>query len=539
MAFVPKPRLSADLLGLGPTPPRRVLLGGVVALSSRVVPGDIVQKALLVLAVAAAAAGAARMMRSFPLHAQLAAATMYAWNPLVYERLALGQLAFVLSYAALPWVVDGALQVRAGRRRAAARTVVAVAAAAVTGPYGGGFALVIAFVLLLAPPFREGNLRARSLAVAGAFLVNLVWIVPAVLTTVPTTSSALADRLFAARSDSPLGLAGSLLSLGGLWRTDLAPVGRHTVAWIPIFLGILVVAAAGWTLLRRTLPRGSAWALVGLAVAGFVAAGGPSFPLTGAVYRFVAEHVPGGGALRDSQKFVAPIAILLAAAFGAGVARIVAMVPPTDVGWRRAALALVALPVAMVPALGWGLSGTLFTTNYPPSWDQARRVMAADPVDGAILVLPWHLYMPFQWNRGRAVIDPALIGFTRQAVTSDALELGPYRLPPEDPWSRAMDATILDEDAQILPAAEANGFRYVLLLREADWRKYPPRLRTLPPVLDSRELTLWRLASPSPAPEFPVPPAWPIIIGDVIALVTALVALVGTRYSGWHSALVR
>ncbi|HXJ66351.1 MAG TPA: hypothetical protein VNN79_21525, partial [Actinomycetota bacterium] len=382
-------------------------------------------------------------------------------------------------------------------------------------------------------------LRTRALALGGALLVNLVWIVPAALTTIPTTSSALADRLFAARSDSPFGLAGSLLSLGGLWRTDLAPPGRNTWAWVPVFVAILVVAAAGWPVLRKTLPRGSAWALVGLAVGGFLLAGGPSFPVTGPLYRFVAEHAPGGGALRDSQKFIAPLVLLLAPAFGAGVHRIVSAIPASDVGWRRAGLALVALPIALVPALAWGLSGTLFTSRYPAAWDQARRAMTADPVPGAVLVLPWHLYMPFSWNRFRPVIDPALIAFPRRAVTSDALEVGPYRVPPEDPWSRLMDGTVTNGDDQLLPEAAKEGFRYVLLLRQADWRKYPPRLATLPPVLDTPELTLWRVPDPQPPPSFDSPPAAPILIADAIALGMFLVALGATLMSRWRSGMER
>ena len=81
--------------------------------------------------------------------------------------------------------------------------------------------------------------------------------------------------------------------------------------------------------------------------------------------------------------------------------------------------------------------------------------------------------------------------------------------------------------------------RYVLLLRHADWKRYPPRLRTLPPLLDTPELALWRLPDPNPPPLFRGPPAGPILAGDAIALLTALVALGALVVGGWRPGMER
>jgi hypothetical protein len=528
MAFVPHLRFSGDLLGISPSPPRRVLLGLVVALASRLVPGDVVEKILLLTLFAGAFAGAARLVAEAGAGRvpQLAAGALYAWNPLVYERLALGQLAFLLGYAALPWVAAQAVEVRRGRRRAVPVLVLAAFAAAVTGPYGGGFALAVAAFILFAPRGLPGSLPARSLAMAGAVAVNLPWIVPALVSSGPI-SSEVAIRAFSARSDSPLGLVGSLLSLGGLWRTDLAPPGRDTVAWIPVFLTIAGLAFWGWPRLRRSLPPGVAPALVSLAVVGVLAAGGPQFPGTGTAYRLAAEHIRGGGALRDSQKFLAPYALLLAVCFGMGVSALRERVPVEARPWRAGTAALAGLPLALVPALAFGLSGRLFTTQYPPSWQAARQVMAADPRPGAVLVLPWHLYLPFAWNRDRTVIDPALAYFTRTAVASDALEVGLARIPPEDPYSARADPIVRSGKPGLLTDAAGLGFRYVLLLHEADWQSFPARLATVPGrsevALEEPELTLYRIDHPAPGPVLPSPAPAPILAGDVIALVSMVV----------------
>lgn len=521
LSFVPRPRISGELLGITSEPPRRVLLGLVVASTSRLLPGELVEKLLLASVFVIGFCGAARLLRGAHPVAMAAAGLLYVWNPYVYERMALGQVAFLLSYAVLPWIVAAALEVRRGSRSAVPALVLWLFAAAVTGPYGGAFGLLLAMGVLLVPPGRGQPVAPRALALIGGVAVNLTWLVPSLLSRAAEPSSRLAVDAFAARSDSPLGLVGSLLSLGGLWRTDLAPPARNTLVWVVPFLVIAAVAVWGWPSLRERLPPGSGPALLGLAVLGFVAAGGPSFPVTGAAYRWAAESLPGGGFLRDSQKFLAPLAILLAAAFGAGLGRLVGAVPVTDAGWRRAVAGFALLPVVVVPALAWGLSGWLFTTPYPPSWDQARRVMAADAEPGAILVLPWHLHMPFTWNRGRAVIDPALSYFTRRAVTSDALEVGLARIPPEDPWAALAEPTVLSGEPDLLSEAGRLGFRYVLLHKDADWTTFVDRLDPEATVLDTRELTLYRVEGEVRPPGLPEPPAAPIVAGHIVAALVA------------------
>ena len=70
--------------------------------------------------------------------------------------------------------------------------------------------------------------------------------------------------------------------------------------------------------------------------------------------------------------------LVLAAAFGLGVERLVPALPPR---WGRAAAAgLVAAPVLLLPALAWGAAGRLAAVPYPEELAQARTAMAADPV---------------------------------------------------------------------------------------------------------------------------------------------------------------
>jgi hypothetical protein len=535
MVFVPHQPLTAALVGLSRALPRSVPSALAVALLSRVLTGEVVEKLILAGTFAGAAFGAARLVPAERPAARVAAGVLYAWNPMLYERLLMGQWALLLGYAALPWVAWAALDLRRGDRRAFPWLVLAMAATVLASPYSGILGAAVAMAVALAPPWRQdaryrqgvgraaGPARMAGLVVAAVVVVNLPWVIPATLHPPVAESPNLAAALFRARSDSPLGTVGSLLSLGGLWRTDLAPPGRTTVAWVPAFAIIAALVAVGWRRIRGRWPPGAVAGLLGLAAAGLFLAAAPSVPGLAGLSRWLARSLPGGGILRDSQKFVIPLALAGAVGFGLGVDAVLSRLPTGRSVARAAAVALPMLPVALAPTLAWGLGGRLFTAQYPPSWSRAEAVMAADRTRGAVLVLPWHAYLPFGWNGGRAVHQPALDFFSRPVVASSELEVGAYRLPPEDPWSRLAQSAVTGP-GPLSPALDRLGVRYVLLFREADWRTDLGLVRGLVPVLDTADLTLYRAPPPGGVPAFRTAPAGPVVAGDVLALLTVLAA---------------
>src|ERR1051325_7846666 len=90
MVFTPQQPLLAESVGLGSALPRAVPVDAVVALLTTVVPGDLLQKAVLLLSVWLAAYGAARLVPADSAAPRLVAATAYAWNAYVAERLFIG-----------------------------------------------------------------------------------------------------------------------------------------------------------------------------------------------------------------------------------------------------------------------------------------------------------------------------------------------------------------------------------------------------------------------------------------------------------------
>jgi hypothetical protein len=529
MVVVPRLELTADLLGLGPAVARAVPADLLVALASRLVPADLVQKLLLIVVFVGAAAGVARLVPSHTTSSRAAAAVLYAWNPFVYERLVMGHWGLLVSYAALPWVAGAAVDLRARSAGAARRLVVALAVAAFANPPGGVIATGVALCVASSPPWRQDADRAMALRRAGlvlgvALVVNAPWLGPSLLRPGGVPVRPQGAAAFASRPDGPLGTVGSLVGLGGIWNALAVPPGLGSWPWLAGFAVVLAVAAAGVPSLLRRFEPGAAAGLLLAAGLGLLLAAAYALPGLRGLVDLVVEQVPGGGLVRDAQKFVAPLALLEAVAFGLGVERLLDGVTVRWRGW--AAAGLVAAPVLLLPALAWGAGGRLAAVPYPRAFDEVRTAMAADQVHGAVLVLPWHLYLAFPWNDDRVVLNPAQRWFTRRAVGNDDLELVGQTVPGEDPYGTRL-GPLVRGSAPLGPALPAAGIRYLLVFKVGEWSRYGPRLAGLEPQLDRPELALYRVPSRPAEVRFPVPPAAPVVMADLLALTLVIWGLSG------------
>src|SRR5688572_13761798 len=147
MVFVPEQPWKPAWLGLDGTLPRAVPMDALVSVVTQVVPGNWVQRTLLVGGFLLGGTGIGRVVREHAWYARAAAITLLLWNPWVYERLLIGQWAILLGYLALPWVVLAARRLRSDPRRGWAEAAVAVGVAAVCSPSSGVMAVVVLAVL--------------------------------------------------------------------------------------------------------------------------------------------------------------------------------------------------------------------------------------------------------------------------------------------------------------------------------------------------------------------------------------------------------
>jgi hypothetical protein len=456
MVFVPRLPLDAHLLGVD-TVPRAVPSDLLVALASRVLPGDLVQDLVLLAIVVFAAWGAGRLAAQ-PVVADrvlvaVAAAALFSWNPYLAERLRQGQWAVLVGYAALPWVASTALALHRGESRAARRLFLALACAAAGGASAELLVVPVALLIVLWPGGARSWWRRAATVIGSLAIVSLPWAVPGL--TSPATFSA--DRAgvvaFAARADTPFGTLGSLLSLGGIWNAQVTLPGRGS--YLVASVALLVTAASLWAVWRSRLT--GAWR--GLATAGLLSLLLAIWSVTPGIRRLAIDLGSGssaGGLLRDGERWLAPFVLVVALGFG------------WFVGWARTrvryAAGLVLVPVLLLPAAAWGSDGVLVAVHWPREWSSVSAASDRLPA-GPVLVLPWSSQRAFSWNGGRVLTAPSDDWLPRRVVGNDSLPVGRLRTPLEDPLARSI-APAVTGTGPLLPALQRQGYAGVLVERD-------------------------------------------------------------------------
>jgi hypothetical protein len=489
MVFVPDLALRSDFLGLGSSLPRAVPSDAVVAVADEVVPGMVLQKLVLVAALVLAGVGARRLVPAESGVAQLAATSLYVWNPYVAERLGIGHWPLLLAYAALPWIFDAARRARTGEQGVLPALVLWLALAALSAA-GGLMAAAVAITFVWGS--RGAALRRTLLVGGAAFAVNAPWIVAGLLHGRDALTDPVAVEAFAARGEGVLPMPLTLLGLGGIWNAEVVPASRG--GWVPVFalVATLAVCLAGVRAWLRWLPRRDSRSLVALAVAGLVMSAAGA--LTPGMMEWFVSSVPGGGLLRDGSRFLALVAPLQAGLFGVG-AGVLAGVIREPVGNLALAAGAVLLPLAVMPDLAWGLAGSLRPVHFPEEYAEARDALerqAADGRDsGAVLVLPFTSYRLPPWNEGRRTLDPLGRYLTLNYVAADDLYVSGSRIGGEDARARRV-AEVLAGGVPGEPeeALGAEGIAWVALDQQA--LEALERPGQTPPDVRAADLTLPR-----------------------------------------------
>jgi hypothetical protein len=528
MVFTPRQPLLPESLGLGSALPRAVPVDAVVAALTTVVPGDLLQKAVLCGAVFAAAFGAGRLVPTTSVAVRLVAATAYAWNAYVAERLFLGHWSVLVAYACLPWVVAAGLRVRRGEPHGWSGLVLACAPAVLV-PTGG--------LLVAGAAIAAAGVRRAPGTLALALVLNAPWWLPALLHGGGTSDPAAVDA-FAARSEGPGGVVVTVLGLGGVWNGEVVPASRSGPL-VPLIAMLLVVGAGfGARGLCAAWGRAPMLALGGLAAAGVVIAVAAGLPGPDAALRWLVAYVPGAGLLRDGQKWAAWWALF--AAVGGALA-VQAAVTALRARLREPAAGVavlagaVLLPVLLLPDLAWGGLGRLTPVQYPRDWYTVREALAADHRPGDVLVLPFQPFRRFGWNDGRTQLDPAPRFLPRPTVVDDTLVVGDRPLRGEDPRAAAVRAVLAagphTGSGGAVRALADLGVGWILVAHGTPGEVDPALLAGLPVVSGGPWLTLYRLPGEiADRPGAAQPRAGPagrvaVVLVDITVLLLVLVAL--------------
>lgn len=519
MVFVPDLAVTDHTLGIDGSVPRAVPNDLIVAVLSGPLPGWLVQKVLLVAVFVLVGAGTAGLLRSRG--AGAAAALVACWNPYVGERLAIGHWGFLLGYAVLPFLVSAAGAYREGRPRSRARLGWWLIAVAATGSTGAVIGLLVVLCVLLVPGQAA---RPRAGQVGWTLLVfglsNAPWWFTYLLLAPHHGGDPAGVTAFMSRSDTPWGTVPSLLTSGGIWNEGVWFVGRDS--WVVSGVALVAVAAS-LVVALRSRPWWRTPALAGLTVGGvlslLIAAAG-ALPGGQQLVTQIVTQVPGGGLLRDGQKFVAAWTLVVAVAAGTAVGRLAHAARRAGVTRVGAAwiVGLVALwPVATLPGMLWGAGGRWDAVPYPTAYQQVAQRIDALP-RGGVAVFPWTLYRRYAWNDGRVLLDPWSRLVDRPVLVNDDLPLSDQVVQGESPAARRVTRA-LSHHGSTLSVLRQVGVRYVLVETDQPREAGIPDLGSARKVTAARGLALYDLG-PAVAPDHP--DGWVRYLGLLAAGVTIL-----------------
>ncbi|WP_457208386.1 hypothetical protein [Nocardioides sp. P5_C9_2] len=432
MVWVPQLDLRADTLGLGTALPRAVPSDALVAVLDDVVPAVVLQKVVLVGALAAAGTGAAALVRDRSTAARLVAATLAVWNPFVVERLVIGHWPLLVGYAALLWVV-ASLRHPEGETHPARLPLLLL-----LGSLSASAGLATA-VAALAVGVRRSDTRRTLVLVGWLLAANAPWLVAGLVQSSSATSDPTGAELFATAGEGLLPGALAALSFGGIWNAEVVPTSR--TGWAGLVMTIVLMGAAVVGLVRVVRGRAHVVGLGGLVVCWVVGTGLAvlSWAAPG-VLGELAAHVPGGGLVRDGARLlglaVPLVVVLVAVALDALLDRLPDHATRVLVGG-----VLVLVPLSLMPDALWGVGGRLEAVAYPAAYDDARAVVSQAPAGDAVS-LPFVSYRAPAWNGGRRVLDPLGRYPDRPVVVNDELVVSGARVAGEDPRAARVAAAL-------------------------------------------------------------------------------------------------
>lgn len=456
MVFVPQQPWKPAWLGLDGSLPRAVPMDAVISVLTQVVPGSVVQRVFLVSAFLLGGLGISRLAGERSWAARAAAVTVFVWNPWVHDHLQIGQWAILCGYLALPWVALAARRYRRDARRGWAPLAVALVVSAVCSPSSGVMAVGVAAVLGL-----RRSWSSWSVLAALSLVANLSWLVPSLLARSTTVTTERVFDLFAPRAESSLGVLGSLVSMGGTWKTSIVAGERTSAVVVALACAVTLAALLGAWRLRRGARSSEVRRLAVLAAGSLLVSAVPGLG-GAAAYAWLGETVPALALLRDAQRFLAPAALLLAVGLASAVADVLGHVRPGRESFVGVAGLLVVAPVLLLPSLAWGAGG-LERSTYPDDWDDVATLLA-DEADSTTIVLPWSgSYRRFEWTGNRAVLDPAPRYLPGEVLIDDRTFVDGVEIGSEDPRvQRVQGALDLEPEAQS-GALRDLGVRWVLV----------------------------------------------------------------------------
>lgn len=488
MVFTPELRMPQQVTASWPF---HALLHGL----NLIIPSDIIQKILLLAVLVLSGIGMHRLVRLLQ-PAQVGwgiyfASVLFMLNPFTYSRFMAGQYMVLLGYALLPWFARLLLQFmhRPELKNALKLGGLAVLIGIISIHTLAAVSVLSLAVLGVVAWRYRSKLKAFAMfgAVAlGVFIVaSSYWLVPLAMgqgSTAQTIGSFTAadNAAFGTRGDNPLVRIFHILRLQGFWGEGTAQFllpQDVMLLWGLVALGILALVIFGAVVLWRQSKALAVFFGASMVVAILMAGGLLPLP-------------PG---LREPHKMVALLALGYAVFAAFGVDALLRWLrDKSETAYIAGAVVILILPLLYMRVMLWGFHGQLVPAKYPAEWTSVNEQLRGDQ-GGAMLFLPWYLYMHFDFA-GRIIANPAPQFFDKQTLASTDPELGGATASQTNPRSTALTTILANPAPDLAEQLAKQDIKYILLTKELDYQQYDflANQPNIEQVTDNDRLTLYK-----------------------------------------------
>jgi hypothetical protein len=470
---------------------------------------------------------------------RIAAGTLYAVNPFVFNRLYVGHFALLIGYALLPFAVKTAMRsLSSPGIRWCVPALWWAGLTSLSPHFAWIYGLVVLGVVVVAIVTKQYPLRRLAgwfATCAGLFVLMSTYIIlPNGSTNLPTQVGSVSLNIYRTNGDPHLGLFANVLALYGFWRTGPGPeLPKDVIIGWPfiMFAILLIVFVGGWHAWRGIPAAGEemssegidrehrtigqefssrtstgnqslaidqkrlTFLLVFIGVAGYFLALGNQGP-TGGLFLWAYDHVPFFSIMREPQKFLILLALAYAVLFGWGVERL----SQVDLSTSRFGAGATAVLIGVVLPLGYsatifdGLAGQITSSPLPSAYQQADSLMGTGV--GNVLVLPWHLYNEYPFTSGRVITNVGPTSFRRNVITGDNVQADDVQSQSTSPRSAYIEQLFQygTKTSNFGALVAPLGVRYVVLAKAVDWPTYSwlNQQKDLKLILDDQSLEVWR-----------------------------------------------
>ena len=390
------------------------------------------------------------------------AALIYTVNPFVYGRFLAGHWTILAAYALLPIFINYFLRfISAPQFFSASKLFLIIFVVGIFSPHFFVMAILIfvvgvvarLFMLSVKKDFSAFAPLAKyfSLCLAFIFIASSYWLLPAISNRASVLQT-FSDKHWLAfaptgRGATPVWL--SLAAFGGFW-AEGQPWARDFVwpADAPMFRAAFYVIALFAALgiffgLRERATRCRTLFFCVLGIFAYVFAAGAGETVFKILNVWLYEHIFFWRGFRDSQKFIAWLALCAAVFAGSGAAVALDFFERFGKIVKILFCSVLCVIVFFYGFFLWdGFHRQLRAVWYPSSWNLAKNIIDRDNGDYKVLILPWHGYFSLKFNDDHLTANPAAAFFGDRSVVSHSVEL-------EGVYDQATDAGYLALDEAI------------------------------------------------------------------------------------------